>query len=483
MAGSNLICVDFSGDSLKIAFLQAISGKKQILNLKTADIHGLSDSDIARTLKSCLSGLSVRSLSAISIVQSPLAITRNIEVPSQNVQEIEEIVNLQASRLTPYAREDIIIDYINVGTYRKNYTKLLLITVTRSLIKRQIDILFGAGIKIERICFSADAIAYAVSQVVNAGQDEGVVNILHINSNFTDFIIALKGKLIFVRGIPIGAEQIISGKEQYHTRLIEEIKRSLEAYKVEDIEKSPQRLIFSGAIENLKELGSALNSTFRIPVTTLPYLKYVHLYQEALKAPLPFERQSFLDVIAPLIAADRLRLNLILEEIKLKRLLEEKGKDVVKTGMFIMICFILICAILVSKIYFRGLYLRQLNSMYAQQHNEAQRLEEDFTRVRAVRNYLFLRGGSLSVLDALYNVIPSDVQLADIRFERQGRFTVRGSAASMASVFALIDDMGKTAYFKDVKSKYATKRKEAGRDMVDFEIVSLVKYISTDDRR
>lgn len=479
IAGGNFVCVDFSSDNLKIAHLRASANKKELVNLISRDIRGLPEADLSKLIKSLLRDMAVKNQHIVNVIPSPLAITRNIEVPSCDPNEIEEIVNLQASRLTPYAREDIIIDYVNIGTYRKNYTKLFLITVSRNIIKRQLDILWGAGIRIERVYFSAEGITRFIFRAVKLESEESTVNILHIDNNYTDFIIALKGKIIFVRGIPIGIEHLVVGKEQYQLRFLEEVKKSLEAYIAEDIEKPPQLIILTGAVDKIKELESFLNMSLRVPARSVSYFKHLCVSQDALKAGSSANLISFLNVAAPLIAWDELKLNLIPEEIKFKKLLEEKGKDIVNAAIFIMAGFVLLCAILISKIYFKGSYLKHLEAKYGLQHQEAQKLEMDFNKVKAVRDYLARRGYSLLVLDELYNVVSSNVQLADIKFDRQGKFSIKGSAESMAAVFSLIDDMGKSPYFKDVKSKYTTKRREAERDVVDFEIVSLLKEKSS----
>ncbi|OGX19649.1 MAG: hypothetical protein A3K83_04735 [Omnitrophica WOR_2 bacterium RBG_13_44_8b] len=474
-AGRDFVCLDTSGDNLKLAHLKVSSGKKQIVDLVSRNIHGSSEADISKVIKSLLQAMNIKNPYVMNVIPSPLAITRNIEVPSQNPNEIEEIVNLQASRLTPYAREDIIIDYLNVGTYRKSYSKLLLITVARNLIKRQLDILSGAGIKIERICFSAEAIASLIPQFLKQGLEGQVINILHIDSNFTDFIVALDSKLIFVRGIPIGAEHFLVSKEQYQQRFLEELKKTLEAYKTEDIYKSVQMIVLAGCIEKIKDLEPVLNGELHIPTTSTSYFKHIDASEEAKKTISSSEQMSFLNVISPLMASDQLKLNLIPEEIKFKKLLQEQSKDIVKSGILVMGIFILVCAILISKIYFKSVHLKALSTKYSEIHPEALKLENDSSRVKEVRNYLSYRGYSLIALDTLSGILPRNLVLTDIKFERQGKFSVRGVAESMSAVFSLIDDMGKTDCFKDVKSKYTTKRKEADKDVIDFEIVSLLK--------
>jgi Tfp pilus assembly protein PilN len=71
--------------------------------------------------------------------------------------------------------------------------------------------------------------------------------------------------------------------------------------------------------------------------------------------------------------------------------------------------------------------------------------------------------------------VPLDLKLTDVKFDEQGRFSVRGTADTMSTVFSFVEYMEKSKYFKDVKTKYTTKRKEETKDVADFEINSLLE--------
>jgi len=66
----------------------------------------------------------------------------------------------------------------------------------------------------------------------------------------------------------------------------------------------------------------------------------------------------------------------------------------------------------------------------------------------------------LEALAELYSIAPLDIELNNIRLDDKGRFTVRGTAEAMSTVFAFIESMEKSSYFKEVKTKYTSKRKE-----------------------
>jgi hypothetical protein len=267
----------------------------------------------------------------------------------------------------------------------------------------------------------------------------------------------------------------MSEKEKYEMRFVEELKRSLDAYQSENIEKSHNMLVLTGAIEEIKGLEATLTDNLQLPVKAIPYFRNLLISDEALKAASLAKRLSFLNVIAPLLAWEEIKVDLIPEEIKLRKSLEERGKDLIKTGIFILTVLGLICIILISKIYFKSAYLKNLYASYQTLNQEAEKLERDFTKVSLVRNYLSGRGYSLEVLSELHNIAPLELEINDIRYEKEGKFNIKGTAESMSTVFSFVDNMEKSKYFKDVKTRYTSKRKEGSKDMTDFEIVSTLE--------
>jgi len=467
-----VVGIDFNGSNLKLAYARISPDRREIISLANRDIIGLSDGDISKAIRTCYDGLEARNPNIISIVPPNLVITKNIEIPSINDKEIREIINLQAGRHTPYSREEIIIDYFNIGTYKQSYTKILLVIVTRNIVKRHFEILDKASLKLERVVLAPEGLAWSVSRILKIETEDWPANIVHIDESFTDFSIVSKNKVVFIRSIPIGTQLLTAEKEKYQIKFIEELKRSLEAYQSEDIEKSPNMLILTGAIEGLKDLEGVLNNTLHLPVKAVSYFNNLVISDAALKAASLAKHLSFLNVITPVLTSGEMKINLIPEEIKLKKSLEERGRDLIKTGVLVLSGFIVLFSILASKIFFKSVYLKDLDKQYSSLNQEAERLGEDFAKISAIKNYLASRGFPLAVLTELYNISPQDMEFNDIRFDEQGKFSLRGTAESMSVVFSFVDSMEKSEYFKDVKTKYTSKRKDGVKDLADFEITS-----------
>lgn len=470
IANKEILGIDFSGNFLKVVHAKAFGHSVEIDSIATRDIKGLSDVDISRLISSSCALFKSKNPDVISIIPSYQVITRNIEIPSIDPKEIKEIINLQAGRHTPHAREEIIIDYIDIGTYKNNYTRILLVIVERSVAKRQFEILDRAGLNLNSVFFAPEAIASFVWGMLRLGNQEAPVDIIHIDESYTDFIIAFREKVVFVRSIPIGTQQLITESERHTPRFVEELKRSLESYHSEDIEKSPNMLVLTGALSQLSELENILNNTLHFPIKTAPYFKNLNITEGALRISDNNRNISFLNIVASLFSWQKMKINFIPEEVKIRKSLEERGKDLIKTGIFILAIFVLLFSIMVSKVYFKSAYLKNLISRYSSVEKQAEELEKDFNKMGLIKGYLMERGFALEVLNELYNLAPLEVQFDDIRFDDQGRFNVKGTAESMSVVFSFVDSMAKSKYFKDVKTKYTSKRKDGNRDVADFEL-------------
>jgi Tfp pilus assembly PilM family ATPase len=470
IVNKELIGVDFSSDNLKFVHAVISLNKMEIAGILTRNTSGLTSDDIANAVRATATEFKAKSPGVISVIPSHAVITKNIEIPSTDPREIKEIISLQAGRHTPYSRDEIIADYIEIGTYKNSYTKILLVIIARSAVKKHLEILDKAGLRLERVLLAAEGLVVFVTKALRLENSDPPVNILHIDENHTDFIIGFKSKPIFVRSIPIGTQHLLSERQTYEVKFAEEILRSLEAYQNEDIEKTPNLLILTGAIEQVRELEATLNNSMHLTVKVLPYLKNAPIAPEAARAASLIKQSSFLHIISALLSWDKLKVDLVPEEIKLRKSLEERGKELIKTGVLILTNFILVFFILVTGIYFKGLYLKKINDKYRTLNEEAKKLEGDFDRISRIKNYLASRGYSLEVLTELYNIVNPEIQLSDVRFDEQGKFSLRGTAESMSAVFTFVEDLEKSKFFKEVKSKYTTKRKEGTKDVTDFEI-------------
>ncbi|MBU0504256.1 MAG: pilus assembly protein PilM [Candidatus Omnitrophota bacterium] len=470
----DLVGIEFGANKLKLAYLRCLGGKRELAGVVSKDTLGCSDTDISGVILAFLNQHNIKNPEFISVISSSSVITKNIEVPSVDPQEIKGIINLQAARHTPYSREEIIVDYIDIGNYKNNYTKILLVIVVSSLIKKYVEILGGAGLGIEKVLLASEGMAWAAMHILKVENKDIPVCLLHIDENSSDFAIVFKNKLAFIRSIPIGAKALSGEFDIQKDKYCEEVKKSMESYQGEDIEKNPGSILITGAIDGLKGLETALSLALNKDSRVVPYLRNISISKDLLKS-IDVSAASYFNLVSPLLACDDMLVDLIPEEAKIKKELEARGRDLIKSGILVLTFFILVFFILMSKIYFKSFYLNKIDSRYKGINQEASKLEKDFDRINLIKNYLGKRGYPLEILTEIYGLLPLQIELSDLRFDEQGKFVVRGSAESMSTVFSFVDEMERSKYFKDVKTKYTTRRKQDKKDVTDFEINCLLE--------
>ena len=460
---------------LKIVHLQQKGIRREFSNLLVHAVRGASDDVVVTQLRQAVDQWKVHDARTFLTVPLPLVITRNIEIPSQEPSEIKEIVNLQASRHTPYARAEIIVDMMNLGVVRERYSKILLVIVPKETVNRQIQLVDRVGLRLERVIFPPEAIAIASAKMMGRDADEGPCAMLHMDYAFTSFIVVEASKILFVRGIHIGANHLLEDRTTVD-RFEAELEKSMETYNTDEVGASPKALFLSGVLQQLSEFDDLLTETLHMKIKRVPYLDYFHMSETAKNTAASSKNVSFLNLLAPIAMFDRLKVDLTSEEKKLKIQLERRAREMLKIGVLTMVLFSLIFVNVTSKISFKRAYLKQITKHYLPIREGAKQLEQMLAKTELVKSYLVSRGNSLKALTDLYDVTPLDMRLSEIRYDESSqKFSIKGTSSVMSSVFGFVSALEKSDIFKNVKTRYVTSRQEGGRDVADFEINCLIE--------
>lgn len=469
-----ILALYFAEEELRLALeVSTLPARKEVVQLLSLDIREQPDETIVAKLEEVLNRLKLKNPTVVGVVPSQWVITRNIEIPSRDAKEIREIINLQASRHTPFARSEIIVDYLNLGLFKSIYTKVLLVIVPRHLVKRYYDLVERLKLKTSQICFAAEALGRILTRYLHLDSEKSPVCFIHLDRMSSEFLVFFKGLVLFVRNIPLGVRDFTLEKEGALVRWVEELKKSLEAYQNENVGEKPALAVLSGAVGEIENLETSIQNTLDFPVKRWAYDKEIAIRKDAW--PEGWEGgSSFLTAIAPALLSDELTLDLAPEENKLRKTVEARGREVVKTGILSMICLGLICAIFLSHLYFGKARIHLLNQRYEPIRKEVRTLEESYTKTQLIRDYLKGRGKALGTLTDLHELVFPDIYLNEVKYE-EGRFSVKGTSVSRPVIFEFVSSLEESHYFKHVQTKYIVGRTEEGKEFSDFEITALIE--------
>ncbi|MDP2654619.1 MAG: pilus assembly protein PilM [Candidatus Omnitrophota bacterium] len=459
-------------EDFKIVHLKTVGGKPFIVDVVKKSVSGVAEEELPKMIRSALEGMPVRKVKSICIVRPGVVTTKNIEIPSLDPAEIKSIIDLQAGRHTPYSREEILIGYITIGVFQRNYTKVLLIIVNREVVRKQLDILAAAGLRIDRVLFAPEGIARFYAQDMGVKEEDPPLGIIDIAAQNTNFIIEFNRTVATCRNIAVGLTHLIKEGAAAQERLVAEILKSAEAYQSEDIHKMPETYYLTSDDAKIKELQPVLQEKLKAIVKVSPYLDRIQAAQPTmLKFISEYNDDSFLDVVAAGGTAADVQVDLIPDEIKMQRALQEKGRQMVTTGICVMLLILVVCAKFFADMYFKAAYLSDLEREYTEKQRAVAALDRIAEKTRIVKDYVNSRMASLDVLRELYDLTPDDIYLQSIALDEKGDIAIQGIAESPSLVFEFNKALKDSDFFKGATTKSTTPKKERGKDVTGFEIV------------
>jgi Tfp pilus assembly PilM family ATPase/Tfp pilus assembly protein PilN len=465
------LIISLVDECLKFAHVRVNAADKQIIGVAKKDVHGVAPEQLPGVAKSLVAELGLNKPTAIYALSASSVTTKNIEVPSIDPAEIKSIIDLQAGRHTPYSREEILIGYINIGVFQRNYTKVLLVIVNRDQILKQVNVLMQAGIGIEKVVFAPEAAALFYAQVMKVNSDDLPVGIIDLSHDTTDFMVQWNKTIVTSRSIPVGMNQLIKEGEPARQKLLAELGQSVEVYQNEDIGKPPSQYVLTSDDAKLQELKPALMDKLKTNINVMPYLDHMTASQPVmLKLVSEYNDDSFLNVMAVGKMLDQLRLDLTPDEIRSQRAMEEKGRQVIVAAFYGLVLLCLVCAVFFTRIYFKGIYLDKLKADYEAKEKVVKVLDHVAQKTQIIKDYTSDRLITLDTLKTLYDLIPEEIYLQAVTLEDNGTITIQGVSESMSRVFNLVTALEESTLFKNVKTKSTATKQERGKDVAAFEL-------------
>ncbi len=471
-----LVVIDLSGGHVKMTLARQSAGQAVYEDFRSKDFGEGADLEISQHLAQTWREWKLKNRQALCLIPSKLFISKNVDMPSNDPEEISKIIDLQAGRYTPYSRDEIVIDYLCMTTPGQHYTNVLLIIVNRKLIDRYVQIFDRAGIFVTRFGIASESAAHFYQRLLPADQMSGAIAGIHIDEDASDLTIIDKREMVFVRSIPVGASHFRSEMESAQQSFAGELNKSISSYQDHGVGQAVKALVMTGltnGLENLEKVIRESIPSMQTPGFPIKMVTYHNQFQvaPAVKEKIgPASSESFFELMCAVDAEADLRIDLTPKEIKLKRKFREGGREIVTLGILIMTCLVMICIFLAGKIYIKRNLIDRLDVVAESVSSQARVLERASTKTRVLRNLIEYRGKGLYVFDKVTSLIGPEMYLSSFSYDQEGNLQLLGTADTMSSVFALVTKFENSGYFSDVTTNETKTRKEGGKEVTDFDI-------------
>lgn len=470
---TGVAAVEIGNDWLKVVQKNHARPGEAVYQISLTKLAQIKDS-VAGAVDGIFRDFGLNRQHVVAYIPRHLVTVRMLNLPATDPKEISDMINLQVGKQTPYSKEEIISSHKIIEIGAAGYAKVMLVIAARNIINERTDTLVKAGLDVKRVAISSEGVfgwfTAVYSQHLKLDDSHGVA-LVDIDSNYSDFIVIRKGKMVFTRNIFIGANHLMQNSDEWRDKFVDELKRSFERYQSEEKNIKIEKIFLSGAGANIKGLDIILSASMDLPTESIDQLKNIRTQNsiEALRAE-SFSFVSLTQLLGVSVADKEPQIDLTTGEQKVQHLMDIKRKQLTVMGILIVSIVTMLSFLCLTDIYNKNVYLAKLKRMILKIGTEADDVEKMRTVISLVKKRLDFHGSSIEVISEIYSITPKEIYLTDINIDEKQAIILKGGGLAMSDVFKYVKKLEESDMFETVRTTYTTTKKDRDIEFAEFEI-------------
>lgn len=375
----------------------------------------------------------------VLVIPRHLVFVKFIDVPSLEGSEIEKMAEFQALKEIPHPKEDLVISYRNLGSYRDGFSSLMLTVATKDMIQQKIKEREDLTLKTKGIRLHTELLYLYLLKKGLVGRDKTSF-VFHIGKEDSEIMVVNRARIIFSRGF------------ENSGRFLEEIDRSIAAFERDkDNPRIDDVIVVYASGMDVKDAAPQIKTRFSTPVNLCEYSG---------------------DLIAPDLQAE---IEILPKEIICKDRKLQKRKEAVLTYSLAGFVLILFVASLSFKLYEKHKLLNMLSARTGEVQSKIEGLDGYCKKTDAVKDHVEQGSFIIEVLENCYKIVPQYISISGLDYNGKDSIFYKGTSRDMSSVLSFVKKLEGSKYFNKVEVRYATKKKVKGEEVTDFYIQCQVR--------
>ncbi|MDP3766834.1 MAG: hypothetical protein Q8S13_02360, partial [Dehalococcoidia bacterium] len=148
-AGQTLVALD--GQWLKLLQVEGAGAARRIVKVAAAPVEGAGPEELVKAFNELCRVEAVAPREVIVAHPTHLSTIRLFSLPSTDAKEIHDIVDLQAEKHTPYAKEEILSDFKILERDRAGYSRVLLVIAHQDVVQRAVRLIETARLPLDQV--------------------------------------------------------------------------------------------------------------------------------------------------------------------------------------------------------------------------------------------------------------------------------------------------------------------------------------------
>jgi Tfp pilus assembly protein PilN len=412
----------------------------------------------------------------IVMVPRRQVILRQMHLPSQDQSELTDMIGLHLMNAIPYPVEDIIYQYRVLERDSQGYSRVLVVILPRAVRQKYLEYVRVVRQDDVKVILSSYGILEWWSQK-HRKQPEAV---LDLGARHGEICFCHEGKLYFSRNLSYGREDVVNKNV---AKLIGEITASLAVYQNQGLGPAPQRIMILLPFQEGTELQTQLETATGIPVDVTGTL------DDRLRVPAAVQKifsgngqYSFTAGLGLLLSDTHHLPNLVPAEVE-----RERQKRLLQYQCLRFAGLVLIAGILSVCGEAAGVHARSKSLKALEEHGRHMQLLAQDARVkidlvakfdRKFQKHHFVP----ALLEELRLLTPAGTSFRVLTIDGDGHVTIDGYAQDHAQVNQMQSGFIQSTLFQNVDLKFATNRRIANGNVMDFKFTTELKGLPKDGR-
>lgn len=449
------VLLEVSNDWLKL--LEVHAGR-QGLKVVRAHLEPLDrETVVAESLHAAVREKGFTQQPVLSCIPRQVVNVRLLELPSIEAAELQDMIDLQIGRQTPYSMREILSGYKVLGQTRQGtYTRVLLGIVPRSIVRERYYSVEDAGLSVERMTISSEGVMNWFLYHTRHDPSEKATLLLDVDSYFTHMLLVRHRKVVFSKSILWGASQIEEGTDGFIQRLQEACRSGQDAMQGDTIDA----VQLSGAPATCTdEIAAIIEKALDVPCKKVDVLADVAVDAEV-AATLRDDAQAKVSVtglIGMAMSPDALALHFVPDVYAMRTHMQQRSR------IWTRFVAALIGCMLAGSLYIllaAGYRLNRLQDLRMENAWLAPQVQHVERMVEVIRATLFrLESFALpeQLLPIVHGAIPDGVYVNAFTLDLEGQtFSLEGTAPSRRDIRDLISGLEETAFMRQVEEAGGT---------------------------
>lgn len=396
---------------------------------------------------------------------------RLLELPSTSAHEIDDMVELQVGRLTPYSRDEVDSQYRRLGLTRGDtYTKVMLAIVQRSVVRDRYCHLEATGHGIERMSVSTEGVLNWALHTCVSAEEQDPVAVLDIDAESSELLVIRQHVLVFSKCIRLGARQLSAAGDLSLERLNNEVHQALDVYQAESGGHTVGRLVVTGARKASEQLCEAVEDRGELACEVVDALNDVDLGKSCQLPDEVINGCSLAAIVGIACYPDAVVFDFEPEVVRMRRFMVSRARDCSRIAALAAVVLSLAVVYLTLAYGFRYREWQAYKQGNDKTSVQVKELLQMVDQTREANRRLDMRLSPVNMLAAIQSSYVPGVAIEELDYAADlERVTLKGSADQRRTAQEFRSNLSTNSYFGSVEDRGESTMDQEGR--YTFELV------------